>query len=138
MNRGYSDKTHELILRMERANLANPQPWDKENVLIALCKSYKAADIEFPKKVVVCMNLTDKRFLGAARAAGAAGVVGVVWADGVAWAVGVAWVAWAGWAVGAAGVAWAAWAAGADSDYDFNELVFLHEFLQENKGNEND
>ena len=80
MNRGYSDKTHELILRMERANLANPQPWDKENVLIALCKSYKAADIEFPKKVVVCMNLTDKRFLGAARAAGAAGVAGAAWA----------------------------------------------------------
>jgi len=68
----------------------------------------------------------------------AARVASAAWAAWAAWDTLAARVASAAWAARVASAAWAAWAASAASDYNWLEFLFAFEFLQTNKGNEND
>ena len=59
--RGYTDEAHDLILRMEKINLADPQPLDKRRIGKALRESYKIAELKWPK-FVWKLDITDEDF----------------------------------------------------------------------------
>ena len=155
----YSEKTKKLIERIKKVALRQEYVFDKEKIAELVEKSYKMFNLKVPQKIEWCVDITDKRFLEAAYVASAAWATGATRAAWAAWdasatnaaldtlAARVASATRAAWAARTAldtraarvaSAAWAAWAASAASDYNWLEFLFAFEFLQTNKGNEND
>ncbi len=160
--REYSLKTEKLLQRIDKVALRQEFVFDKDEISKLIIKVYKLFKLPLPE-IVWCKDITDERFLGAAGAAWAAWATGATWAaraTRAAWATGATWAARAtratraaraaraaratraARAAGAAGAARAAGAAGAAGatgiDYDFDYLVYEHEYLQDHRGNKND
>ena len=107
--RGYSDSTHELIEKIKRINLM-PYRLKKEEISVKLKELYDFLEIECPE-IVSCCDITDNEFILAS---------------------------WASRASQASRASWASRASRASMDYDLGYLVYCHEFLQHEKGNEHD
>ncbi len=151
----YTQKTQELLDRMNVATSRKEYVFDKQKITELVAKLYNLFSFKIPK-IEWCVDITDEKFSGAARAAGAtratraaraAGATRAAWAAWAAGAAGAAWAAGAARAAGATGAAWAAgatgaaraaWAARAATDYNGQEYIFSYEFCQTNECNEND
>lgn len=103
----YTQKTQELLDRMNVATSRKEYVFDKQKITELVAKLYNLFSFKIPK-IEWCVDITDEKFSGAARAAGATRA------------------------------AWAAWAARAATDYNGQEYIFSYEFCQTNECNEND
>ena len=106
--RGFTNKTLKLINEIEEINLRQDYVFNLYKIEKILKEVYRICELKMPK-IEVCKDITDEKFLYAARAA---------------------------WAARAAGATRAARAAGID--YDFDYLVYKFEYLQHEAGNDND
>lgn len=95
--RGYSNKTHQLIQEIIDCNLRDPKVWNEGEILKYIKKAHKLASVKLLKIKFCHLDIEN--------------------------------------AAGAAGAAGAAWAA---IDFDFDYFVQEFEYLQHEKGNEND
>lgn len=118
---GYSQKTHDLILRMEKCNLS-PYVWNEEKVIELMKRSYEFFGLDFPKKISFHKDPFDNIFASTASTAS---------------------TAWTAWAASTARTAWKASTVStvstATPSYDWDWFVITYEYSQANKvNNEND
>src|SRR3990167_5481143 len=111
MKREYSLKTERLIKRTEKIGLL-PYRFNQKKILGLARKSYDLFDLSFPKKIVICKDIFDKR------------LVDVFDSAYNAYNASRAYSAYR--------------ASRASIEYDFDWFVYVFEYLQDHEGDKND